>query len=113
MPDTYGIAKHPCFCFRDKPRVDEEEQLPLAHSDFDRNPASPIKLNGLTKKFGEMVAVDKLSLDIQQNEVMTLLGHNGAGKTTAIYMLTGILKPTSGDASIYGNSLKDDIDGVR
>ena len=56
-----------------------------------------------------------------------MLGHNGAGKTTAIYMLTGILKPTSGDASsknrhklwadifilVYGNTLSNDMDGVR
>lgn len=44
---------------------------------------------------------------------MALLGHNGAGKTTAIYMLTGLYRPDGGDATVYGSSLVDDIDGVR
>lgn len=52
----------------------------------------------MTKKFGKFVAVDNLSFSIGKNEVFSLLGHNGAGKTTAIYMLTGIYKPTNGDA---------------
>jgi len=46
---------------------------------------------GLTKKFGKFVAVDKLNLDVRANEVLCLLGHNGAGKTTAINMLTGMI----------------------
>lgn len=44
---------------------------------------------------------------------MALLGHNGAGKTTAIYMLTGMLHMTSGEASIYGKNVKREIDEVR
>ena len=44
---------------------------------------------------------------------MAILGHNGAGKTTAIYMLTGLYKPDAGDANVYGSSLVNDIDGVR
>jgi ABC-type multidrug transport system ATPase subunit len=50
----------------------------------------------LTKKFGKFTAVDKLSMSIKSGEIFTILGHNGAGKTTAIYMLTGMLKSTSG-----------------
>lgn len=57
-------------------------------------------------KFGDFTAVDKMSLSIKENEIMALLGHNGAGKTTAIYMLTGMLHMTSGQASIYGNDVK-------
>ena len=57
-------------------------------------------------KFGDFKAVDELSLSIKENEIMALLGHNGAGKTTAIYMLTGMLHMSSGDASIYGKSVK-------
>jgi ABC-type multidrug transport system ATPase subunit len=52
----------------------------------------------LSKQFGAFKAVDDLSLGIKRNEVFSLLGHNGAGKTTALYLLTGILKPTSGNA---------------
>jgi ABC-type multidrug transport system ATPase subunit len=55
-----------------------------------------IKIRNLTKKFGNFVAVDDLNLEISANECLCLLGHNGAGKTTAINMLTGMLTSTSG-----------------
>lgn len=74
---------------------------------------APIQLMALSKSFGGFKAVDNLSLKINGNEVFCLLGHNGAGKTTAIQMMTGILKPTSGNAFIYGNNLIEDIEGVR
>ena len=64
-------------------------------------------------EFGKIKAVQKFSISIAQNEVVSLLGHNGAGKTTTINMLTGLQKPTSGDAFIYGHSLVNDIDTVR
>lgn len=59
----------------------------------------------MTKKFGDQIAVKNLKMSIKQGEIFTILGHNGAGKTTAIYMLTGVLSPTSGDAIIYGNKI--------
>lgn len=77
------------------------------------DPKDPIQLQKLTKEFGEHRAVDELTLSIKQNEVIALLGHNGAGKTTAIYMLTGMLMPTRGDAIINGFSIKHDTDKVR
>jgi len=64
-------------------------------------------LEKLTKKFGSFTAVNQLSFSIKKGEIFTILGHNGAGKTTAIYMLTGMLKSTSGNASVYGYSIKD------
>lgn len=73
----------------------------------------PIKIQKMTKKFGEFKAVDNLSLNIKEDEVFCLLGHNGAGKTTAIQMITGILKPSSGNAVVYGHDLVTDLDGVR
>jgi len=54
-----------------------------------------------------------LNFSIKEGEIFTLLGHNGAGKTTAIYMLTGVLEASSGDAIVYGNSINDDIDKVQ
>ena len=48
-------------------------------------------MKGLTKTFGKFKAVDSLNLQIRKDEIMCLLGHNGAGKTTAINMLTGML----------------------
>ena len=59
----------------------------------------------LTKKFGEFTAVDNLSLKINQGEVFCFLGHNGAGKTTVIQLITGILTPSGGTATIYGHNL--------
>jgi ABC-2 type transport system ATP-binding protein len=53
-----------------------------------------IKIDGLTKKFGELTAVDGLSLEIHENEIFGLLGPNGAGKTTTINMLCGLLQAT-------------------
>lgn len=61
-------------------------------------------------KFGTFKAVDQMSLSIKKNEIMALLGHNGAGKTTAIYMLTGMLHMTEGQATIYGKNVKEEID---
>ena len=77
------------------------------------NSQDPIQLKKVTMKFGTFKAVDQMSLSIRQNEIMALLGHNGAGKTTAIYMLTGMLHMTSGDATIYGKNVKREIDEVR
>ena len=59
----------------------------------------------LTKRFGDFVAVDALSLTISSGEIFGFLGANGAGKTTAIRMLTGLLAPTSGKAMVAGFDL--------
>lgn len=66
-------------------------------------------IENLTKNFGDQIAVNNLKMSIKQGEIFTILGHNGAGKTTAIYMLTGVFSPTSGDASIYGNKISESM----
>jgi ABC-2 type transport system ATP-binding protein len=58
--------------------------------------------DGLTRHFGEVVAVDHLTLEVQAGEVFGFLGHNGAGKTTTVRMLNGVLAPTSGTARVLG-----------
>jgi ABC-2 type transport system ATP-binding protein len=65
-----------------------------------------IVVDGLTKKFGDFVAVDNISLSVQKGEFFGLLGPNGAGKTTTIRMLTGVLKPEGGRIVIDGIDLK-------
>ncbi len=65
-----------------------------------------IVAEGLTKKFGDFVAVDNISFSVQKGEFFGLLGPNGAGKTTTIRMLTGVLKPESGRILIDGIDLK-------
>ncbi len=64
-----------------------------------------IKTINLTKKYKDLVAVDKLNLQIEQGELFSLLGTNGAGKTTTIKMLSCLTKPTSGDAFVGENSI--------
>lgn len=61
-----------------------------------------IEFLDLTKKFGELVAVDRLSLTIQKGEFFAILGPNAAGKTTTIKLLTGLIKPTSGHVRVAG-----------
>ena len=67
----------------------------------------------LTKKFGDLVAVDRLNISVEQGEVFALLGPNGAGKTTAISMLCTILKVTSGTAEVNGFDIVKHATQVR
>lgn len=61
-----------------------------------------IRTRGLTKRYGELVAVDNLDLAVREGEVFGLLGPNGAGKTTTVLMLLGLTEPTSGTAEVVG-----------
>lgn len=72
-----------------------------------------IKTVELTKKYKDLVAVDRLNLTINQGELFSLLGVNGAGKTTTIKMLSCLTKPTSGDACLNGNSIISDTAKVK
>jgi ABC-2 type transport system ATP-binding protein len=67
----------------------------------------------LTRRFGTFVAVDHISFDVQRGEVFGFLGANGAGKTTAIRMLTGLLAPSEGEARVAGFDVRTDIEQVR
>src|ERR671925_2055463 len=72
-----------------------------------------IKIRSLVKKYGNHIAVDNLTLDINENEVFGLLGSNGAGKTTTIHMLATLLKPSSGSATVNGYDVVQDPAKVR
>ena len=72
-----------------------------------------ISLRNLTRRYGSIVAVDDVSLEIQRGEVVGLLGHNGAGKTTVMKILTGFLEPTSGTVSVGGTDVGEDRAGVQ
>ena len=72
-----------------------------------------IKTVGLTKKYKDLTAVDGLDLTVRQGELLSLLGINGAGKTTTIKMLTGLTRPTSGDAFLNGKSILTDSAAVK
>lgn len=72
-----------------------------------------IKVQNLTKKFKDFVAVNNISFDVRSGEVFAFLGPNGAGKTTTIKMLTTLLHPTSGEIKINGFSSISQKDEVR
>ena len=67
-----------------------------------------LKINNLTKKYGDKVAVDNISLEIKPGEIYGFIGHNGAGKTTTIRCCCGLLNFDSGEILINGKSIKDD-----
>ncbi|MBN2030970.1 ATP-binding cassette domain-containing protein [bacterium] len=72
-----------------------------------------IQVEKLTKKYNELIAVDAVSFTIEKGEIFGLLGPNGAGKTTIISMLSTLLKPTSGTASVNQFSILENQDAVR
>ncbi len=67
-----------------------------------------IKIQSLTKRYGELLAAENISFEVQAGEVFGLLGPNGAGKSTTINCLSGLLSPTSGEASINGHPMVGD-----
>ena len=72
-----------------------------------------IKIDALTKRYREITAVDRLSLEIAEGELFSLLGVNGAGKTTTIKMLSCLTHPTSGEAYLLGKSIISESDEVK
>lgn len=76
-------------------------------------PSNAIVVRNLTRRFGSFTAVDRISFEVKAGEVFGFLGANGAGKTTAIRMLTGLLSPSDGEASVAGFDVRTQIDAVR
>jgi ABC-2 type transport system ATP-binding protein len=72
-----------------------------------------ITVSNLTRRFGEFVAVDGLTFDVERGAIFGFLGSNGAGKSTTIRMLCGLLKPTSGSATVGGLDVGSDPEGVK
>jgi len=72
-----------------------------------------IKIENLTKKFGDFTAVDSISLEVKRGEIFGFLGANGAGKTTAIKMLCGLLRPTSGSGKVTGYDINTQNEKIK
>lgn len=87
----------------------------LSNPDYEEEPElrAGIRILNLTKKFGDKCAVDRLCLNLYENQISVLLGHNGAGKTTTMSMLTGLYSPTSGTAFIDGKDIRTELDEAR
>lgn len=72
-----------------------------------------IQVEALTRTYGDLTAVDQVSFNIGQGEIVGLLGHNGAGKTTIMKMLTGFLEPTNGSISVDGLDIQQEREAVQ
>jgi len=72
-----------------------------------------IQTENLTRKFGDFTAVDNITFNVQKGEIFGFLGANGAGKTTAMKMLTGLLTPTSGQASVSGKDVYTQTEAIK
>ena len=78
-----------------------------------RMETASIEMVQLTRKFGDLVAVDHLNLGVFQGEIFGLLGPNGAGKTTTINIFTTLIKPSEGKALVMGFDVEKQFDEVR
>ena len=72
-----------------------------------------ISTRNLTKTYPEVEAVKQVTLNVRAGEVYGFLGPNGAGKSTTMAMLLGLIKPTSGELSLFGTSLQDDYFAIK
>jgi len=75
--------------------------------------STSIETNGLTKSFGELFAVNKVSISVKRGTIFGLLGPNGAGKSTLLRMLCTLLKPNAGTASVEGHDIETETNEVR
>eukprot|EP00698_Gefionella_okellyi_P014083 TRINITY_DN3887_c0_g1_i1.p1 TRINITY_DN3887_c0_g1~~TRINITY_DN3887_c0_g1_i1.p1 ORF type:complete len:832 (-),score=163.75 TRINITY_DN3887_c0_g1_i1:339-2834(-) len=138
LPDQGGVRK-PCYFFifpkywgincgkpvpmqitppEPGPDADLNAEADLAVKE---DPTVPVRMLGLSKTYkampcaskGDVKALDKLYLTVAENSVLCLLGHNGAGKTTSINIMTGGMDATAGDALVYGHRVSTDMDQIR
>ena len=75
-------------------------------------PATAIATHGLTKRYGDVLAVDSLDLHVRRGEIYGFLGRNGAGKTTTIRMLLGLIRPSDGEVEVLGRRVRPGANGV-
>jgi len=68
-----------------------------------------LEIHNITKKYGDLTAVDEVSLDIYEGDLIGLLGHNGAGKTTLFVMLAGLTMQTSGNIKVCGKNIEKNM----
>ena len=91
------------FCDAIVPRLQSASHLMCERIDYMNELV--IQTDGLTKRYGDILAVDDLSLEVPRGHVFGLLGPNGSGKTTTMCMLLGLVKPTGGSFSLFGGRI--------
>jgi len=87
--------------------------MPHADSGPDHEQTAAVSVRDLTRSFGPLTAVDRLNLSVAQGEIFGLVGPDGAGKTTTLRMLAGLLEPTSGGALVAGFDVKRQVTEVK
>ncbi|CBZ24578.1 putative ABC transporter [Leishmania mexicana MHOM/GT/2001/U1103] len=128
MPKDWGTRKHPLFfiidpvmwCFNSKHKRLEGGADGRAENgvfeDVDGDDDAVV-LDGLRKEYSRggktFVAVNNLYWGMREGEISVLLGHNGAGKTTVLNMMTGMVEPDAGDCYVYGYSVRNELERVR
>ncbi|KAJ3035426.1 ATP-binding cassette sub- A member 5 [Rhizophlyctis rosea] len=134
VPSAYGVSKPWYFIFggwkgrKSTGRVEDEivvgnEGLKAENvEDLVGSAKIAVEINGLKKIFNEgktkgpkkeKTAVDGVTMHLCEGEIFGLLGHNGAGKSTTIHMLCGLIPPTTGTAKIYGHDIRENMDEIR
>lgn len=122
-PGEFGVPEKFYFPFTikfwmgsSKKKHTDEGLIYKTNPNFEEEPTGKtagIQVRGLRKVYAKKVAVDNLSLNMYEDQITVLLGHNGAGKSTTMSMLTGLFQPTSGTAFIDGKDIRNDIDSIR
>jgi ABC-type multidrug transport system ATPase subunit len=124
LPSEWGTQEHCCFCFircasAVKAADGEENDGRDPNGQYEPEPRGKpsVQLKGLRKEFTrgteKFIAVNDLTMNLYEGQISVILGHNGAGKTTAINLMTGMLAPDGGDCVVYGKSVRGNIRGVR
>lgn len=124
IPEPWYFLAIPCVrFFREKmgynSLVNHDAMLQdrrVSNCDCEEEPANlkaGIRISNLSKSFGSKTAVNKLNLNIYEDQITVLLGHNGAGKTTTMSMLTGMFPPTSGTAYLNGKDIRTEVNEAR
>ena len=104
------------FMLRERKLAEEESGAAVTSSTSDDPPFADgiaISVNGLARDFGTFRAVDQVNFQVNQGEIFGLLGANGAGKTTVIKMLTGILPPSSGEGQVAGADIRQATQAIK
>lgn len=122
-PGEFGVAEKFYFPFTIKYWTGKVNTKEIDHNSLYENNANfeaepkgqvaGIQVRGLRKVYDKKIAVNNLNLNMYEDQITVLLGHNGAGKSTTMAMLTGLYQPTSGTAFIKGKDIRTDMSSVR
>jgi heme exporter protein A len=93
---------------RPEAATDRPEAASGVYGSVSADPAEAIRLRGLSREYGERLALRDVDLDVAEGETLALLGPNGSGKSTMLRILATLLRPTSGEVSVLGSSLPDE-----